>query len=211
MPEEKIKVFIVDDHPLIIEGLLSVLGRRAEMEVAGYAVTGNECMSFFNDHTADVVLLDIVLPDISGIELCRTLLKRKPALKILALSMFNEKNHVSKMLEQGARGYVTKNSGIEEIYMAINHVHKGHIFISKEAGDNLYRQTTMPDRDLPTLTRREKEILTHLADGLTASQIAGKLFVSKLTIDSHRRNLMSKLKAKNVAVLIKIALQNELI
>jgi DNA-binding NarL/FixJ family response regulator len=181
------------------------------MEVAGYASTGSECLRFFNDHTADVALLDIVLPDISGIELCRALLKQKPALRVLALSTFNQKNYVSKMLEQGARGYVSRNSSIEEIYMAITHVYKGHIFISKEAGDNLYRQATPADKDLPALTRREKEILTHLADGLTASQIAGKLFVSKLTIDSHRRNLMSKLKAKNVAVLIRIAVQNDLI
>lgn len=210
MPEEKIKVFIVDDHPLIIEGLLSVLGRKAEMEIIGHAATGKECLRFFRDHTADIALLDIVLPDISGIDLCRTLLKQKPALKILGLSMFNQKSYVTKMLEQGARGYVTKNSSTEEICMAIQHVYKGHIFISKEAGDNLY-QPGISGKEIAHLTRREKEILRHLSNGLTASEIAGKLFVSKLTIDSHRRNLMSKLKAKNVAVLIKIAVQNELI
>lgn len=212
MPEEKIKVFIVDDHPLILEGLVSVLSRKTEMEVIGHATTGSECLRFFKNHTADIVLLNIVLPDISGIELCGALLKQKPALKILVLSLFNQQNHVSQMLEQGARGYITKNSGIEEIYMAIHHVYHGRIFITKEASDSLYHRPAMSGKALlPPLTRREKEILKHLSDGLTAAEIAGKLFLSKLTVDSHRRNLMSKLNAKNIAVLIRIAIQHELI
>lgn len=212
MSEKRIKTFIVDDHGLIIEGLKSALTNAGDIEVAGYALDGKSCLAFFKNHQADVLLLDINLPDINGIELCAELLKLQPGLKILGLSTFNQRIYITKLMENGARGYVVKNTGIEEICEAIRQVYKGHIFISKEAGDSLYNAQNVKElNDILPLTRREKEILKFLAEGLTAPEIGEKLFVSQLTIESHRRNIMAKLKAKNTAMLIKIAMDNNLI
>jgi DNA-binding NarL/FixJ family response regulator len=211
MSEKTIRTFIVDDHGLIIEGLKSALKNAGDIDVAGSALDGKDCMEFFKTNQADVLLLDINLPDINGIELCAELLKLQPGLKILGLSTFNQRSYISKLMENGARGYILKNTGIEEICEAIRQVYKGHIFISKEAGDSLYKsQSAEEANDILPLTRREKEILKFLAEGLTAPEIGEKLFVSQLTIESHRRNIMAKLKAKNTAMLIKIAMERNL-
>lgn len=211
MSEQPIRIFIVDDHGLIIEGLRSALKNLPDIEFAGSALDGRSCLGFFKEHTADVVLMDINLPDMSGIDLCAELLKIHPGMKILGLSTFNQRSYVSKMMENGARGYILKNAGIEEIRDAVRQAHKGHIFMSKEAGDALYKVQSTSSDDIPPLTRREKEILKFIAEGMTAPQIADKLFVSQLTVESHRRNLMAKLKAKNTAVLIKVAMEKELL
>ena len=211
MSEKNIRIFIVDDHGLIIEGLRSALKTEKDFEFAGYALDGRSCLEYFSTNTADVILMDINLPDISGIDLCAQLTKTHPDLKVLGLSTFNQRSYVSKMMENGARGYILKNAGIDEIREAVRQVHKGNIFLSKDAGDALYKlNSSTEDEDTP-LTRREKEVLKFIAEGFTASEIAEKLFLSQLTIESHRRNLMAKLKAKNTAVLIKIAMEKKLI
>jgi len=211
MSERPIRIYIVDDHGLIIEGLRSALKNIADIDFVGYALDGRSCLEFFKDHTADVVLMDINLPDTNGIDLCAELLKLHPEIKVLGLSTFNQRSYVSRMMENGARGYIIKNAGIDEIRDAVRQAHKGHIFMSKEAGDALYKVQSSSGEDVPPLTRREKEILKFIAEGLTAPEIAEKLFVSQLTVESHRRNLMAKLKAKNTAVLIKIAMEKELL
>lgn len=202
-----IRVFIIDDHSLIIEGLRSALQHEHDIDVVGHATDVGSCRNFFKDSTADVVLMDINLPDGNGIDLCTDLLTMQPTLKILALSTFSQRSYVSKMMENGARGYILKNTDIAEIREAIRQAYKGNIFISKEAGNTLYKPQHDSDGDeaLP-LTRREKEVLKFIAEGFTAPEIAEKLFVSQLTIESHRRNIMAKLKAKNTAMLIKIAM-----
>lgn len=207
----KIRVFIVDDHKLIIEGLRASLETQSDIEVIGYAQDGNACRSYFKDNTADVVLMDISLPDTSGIDLCNEVLKLKPSVKIIALTTFTQRSYISKMMSQGARGYILKNTEVDEIREAVRQVYKGNIFLSKEAGDNLYQGDSREKEFLPPLTPRETEILKLVADGLTATEIAEKLFLSQLTVESHRRNIMAKLKAKNVAALMKIAMEHNLI
>ena len=211
MSDKKIGVFIVDDHGLIIEGLRAALTDQPDMQIVGHAQDGKECLDYFEQQQADVALLDINLPDMNGIDLCEELLKRQPHLQVLGLSMFNQRSYVSKMLEKGARGYILKNAGVDEICVAIRQVAKGHLFISREAGDRLYKMKTLSGEELPPITRREREVLKLIADGLTAGEIAEKLFLSHLTIESHRRNLMTKLKAKNAAVLVRNAIENNLI
>jgi DNA-binding NarL/FixJ family response regulator len=207
-----IRVFIIDDHSLIIEGLRSALQNQSDIQVVGSASDGASCLTFFHDNACDVVLMDINLPDTNGIDLCKELLTDHPDLKILGLSTFSQRSYVSKMMENGARGYILKNTDIEEIREAIRQAYKGHIFISKEAGENLYKpQSVDESSDTPPLTRREKEVLKCIAEGLTAPEIAEKLFVSQLTIESHRRNVMAKLKAKNTAMLIKIAMDKSML
>jgi DNA-binding NarL/FixJ family response regulator len=212
MPDKKIKTYIVDDHALIIEGLKSALKEAENIEVCGSALTTKACLEYFQHQTADVLLLDINLPDGNGIDLCAELLKLRPSLKIIGLSIFNQRSYISKLMESGARGYIIKNTGIGEICEAIRQVSRGHIFISQEAGDALYKLPPQSDADdTPPLTRREKEILKFLAEGFTAPEIADKLFLSHLTIESHRRNIMAKLQAKNTAMLIKIAMERNLL
>lgn len=209
--DQKIRVFIVDDHKLIIEGLRASLETESDIEVAGYAQNGNTCRAFFAANTADVVLMDINLPDVSGIDLCKDVLAQSPKARIIALTTFNEREYISKMMNQGARGYILKNTEVEEIREAVRQVYKGHIFLSKEAGDTLYSSNTAETKTLPPLTPREIEILKLVADGMTAPEIAEKLFLSQLTVESHRRNIMAKVKARNIASLMKIAMDHNLI
>lgn len=203
-----IRVFIVDDHQLILEGLRASIDTQDGMQVVGQASDGKTCREYFAKNDADVVLMDINLPDISGVDLCAEIVKLRPGIKIIGLTTFNQRSYISKMMSQGARGYILKNTDVEEIREAVRQVHKGHIFISKEAGDTLY--SAAEKESLPPLTPREAEILKLVVDGLTAPEIAEKLFLSQLTVESHRRNIMAKLKAKNIATLIKIAIDNGL-
>jgi DNA-binding NarL/FixJ family response regulator len=209
--DQKIRVFIVDDHKLIIEGLRASLETESDIEVAGHAQTGNACRAFFTANTADVVLMDINLPDANGIDLCKDVLAQSPKARIIALTTFNEREYISKMMNQGARGYILKNTEVEEIREAVRQVYKGHVFLSKEAGDTLYSSNAAETKSLPPLTPREVEILKLVADGMTAPEIAEKLFLSQLTVESHRRNIMAKVKARNIASLMKIAMDHNLI
>ena len=208
---EKIKVLIVDDHSLIIEGIRTALRDQDDMELVGYALTGKASIEFLNQNQVDVLLLDINLPDISGLDLSLEILRLNSSVKILALSTSNQRSYVNTLLENGAKGYLVKNSDVEEIREAIRQVYKGNLFLSKEAAALLYIKQADQTNGLPLLTRREREVLKHIAEGLTASEIGDKLFVSGMTIETHRRNLLAKLKAKNIAALVKIAMDHNLL
>jgi DNA-binding NarL/FixJ family response regulator len=205
-----IKVFIVDDHHLIIEGLKTIFENQDDIDLVGSAVSGDACLNFFKTDTADVVLMDINLPDTDGINLCEEILKQCPSTKIIGLSTSHQRSYVSKMMANGARGYLLKNSNISEIREAIRQVNKGNIFFSKDAGEALYK-IPASEEGTQMLTLREKEILNLVSQGLSTPKIANKLFISELTVDTHRRNLMAKLKVKNAAALIKLAIEKELI
>jgi DNA-binding NarL/FixJ family response regulator len=199
-----IKILIVDDHPVVLEGLKMVLSEYNCREAA----TGTECLRLLPDFHPDIVLLDINLPDMSGIDLCKTILARNKNTKVLALSYFNQRSWVTRMIENGAKGYILKNATAEEIKEAIVEVMKGNEHYSPEIAEIINRR---PHHDETFLTRREIEILRLIADGDTNVVIAEKLCVSPLTVDSHRKNLITKLDAKNTASLIKIALRKGLI
>ena len=198
------KILIVDDHPIVVEGLKMVL-TEYECQTAS---TGNECLEILRSFNPDVILLDINLPDVSGINLCKTILDRNKRIKILAISSFNQRSWVTKMMENGARGYVLKNATDEEIKLAIQEVIEGKEHFSPEIAEMIHRK---PNQEETFLTRREIEILRLIADGDTNVIIADKLCVSPLTVDSHRKNLIMKLDARNTASLIKIALTKGLI
>ncbi len=205
-----IKVYIVDDHSVVIEGIYSLLQNEKEIEIAGFAVNGQNCLTHFTNHTADVILMDISLPDINGIDLCRLIKKNYPGIMVLALSTFNQGSYIKKMMDAGASGYLLKNTGKDEIIEAIKSVAGGNIYLSFETGKELNANKD----DAPTgplLTKREKEILIHIANGLTNLQIAELLFLSIDTINSHRKSLYHKLKVKNTALLIRYAVENRLV
>jgi DNA-binding NarL/FixJ family response regulator len=204
------KIFIVDDHQMIIEGLKSLLQNEENIELVGSATSAEKCLQFFKARTADVILMDINLPDISGIELCFTMTKKYPNIKIIALSTLNQGTYVRKMIENGANGYLLKNAGKHEILKAINTVMNGNNYLTPEA-EMAFRYENDLQNKLPKLTKREKEVLILVVEGMTNHQISDKLFISIDTVDSHRKNLHSKLNVKNTAMLIKFATENNII
>jgi DNA-binding NarL/FixJ family response regulator len=207
----RIKVFIVDDHQLIIEGMRSSLSNETDIEVVGEAMNAAKALEFLSRNIVDVVLLDINLPDSNGIDLCKEIIRIQSEARILGLSTFNQRTYISRLMEYGARGYILKNTDIEEIKDAIRQVYKGNVFLSKEAGDALYKRKPGAEEDYPPLTRRELEILKFITEGLSAPETAEKLSLSQLTVESHRRNIMAKLKVKNVALLVNVAISKGLV
>lgn len=206
-----IRVFITDDHPVVIEGIHSLLQNEKNIEWAGQAMNASSCLGFFVNNTADVVLMDISMPGMDGVELCAVMKEKYPGIMILGLSTFNQGLYIKKMMENGASGYILKNSSREELITAIHTVHEGGIYFSGEAGQALQEYQKSSLQELPALTSREKEILDLIAQGYTNPQIAEKIFLSSFTVDSHRKNLLAKLNVKNTASLIRLAVERKLI
>jgi len=195
---------------VVIEGIYSVLQTAHGIEPAGYSTNATNCLEYFKTRTADVILMDISLPDMNGVDLCRQIKKNYPGIMVLALSTFNQGTYVRKMVESGASGYLLKNAGRKEIIDAINEVIKGRTYFSFDASQALKSHSTQPN-GIPPLTKREKEVLRHIAEGLTSAEIAKQLFISIDTVESHRKNLNNKLNAKNSVMLVKLAVENNLI
>lgn len=201
------RVFIVDDHPMVIEGMRSMLQQLPDIEVCGHAMNAASCLGFFVKNSADVVLLDINLPDQNGIEVCKALLKRNPELKIIALTNFDQLTYLQNMKEAGAKGYLLKNASFDEIEKALKAVCDGkEYWLGKDS-----IKESMSDHNEMLLTRREIEVLKLITEGLTNHEIAEKLFISDSTVDSHRKSLISKLQVKNTAALVRVALENKII
>jgi DNA-binding NarL/FixJ family response regulator len=204
------KVYIVDDHAVVIEGIYSLLQKEKDFEMVGYASNAENCLQYFMHHTADVILMDISLPDMNGVDLCKRIKHKYPGVMVLALTTFNQGTYIRKMMESGASGYLLKNSGKQEIIDAIKIVTKGKTYLSFDAGQALMTDTRQHNT-IPPLTKREKEVLFHIAEGLTNVQISEKLFISVDTVDTHRKNLHTKLNVKNTAMLIRFAVENSLL
>ena len=203
-----IKIFITDDHYMIVEGIRSLLQNDADLEWMGHATNAESCLAFLKLNKPDVVLLDISLPDKSGIDLCRELKAAYPDVHIIGLSSFNQQSFIQKMMESGASGYILKNATRDELKEAIETVMTGKSYLSSEAALTIEKNE---DSKIPVLTRREKEILALIAQGLTNNAIADKLFISTTTVDTHRKNLLAKFNVKNTATLIRQAAQFQLI
>lgn len=202
-----INVFIVDDHQLVIEGIISFLQKEKDIKVAGYATTAKACLNFFKTNTADVILMDINLPDMNGIDLCKLIKNIYSNIYVIALSTLNQGSYITQIIENGASGYLLKNADKEEIIEAILTVENGKTYFSFEAG-RIYKATTEKKTGLPVLSKREKEILKLIAEGFTNMEISKQLFISIDTVDTHRKNLYTKLNVKNTALLIRQALEN---
>jgi DNA-binding NarL/FixJ family response regulator len=202
-----IKIFIVDDHQVVVEGIKSLLQNEDTIEIVGCANNAEKCLQYFANQSVDIILMDISLPDIDGIELTQMILEKHSKIKILALSTFNQGTYVRKMMEAGASGYLLKNAGKHEILKAIETVFNGDNYLTFEA-DQALKHENEQQNSMPKLTKREKEVLANIAEGLTNLQISEKLFISIDTVDSHRKNLHTKLNVKNTAMLIKFATEN---
>lgn len=203
------KLFIVDDHYMVIEGIRSLLQNEAGLEWTGHASNAASCLAYLQQQQPDVILMDISLPDKSGIDLCKEVKEKYPSVFILGLSTFNQESFISKMMDNGASGYVLKNATKEELLEAIETVMKGKLFLSMDAAQSLRSVADKPD--LPVITRREKEVLELIAAGCTNAEIAERLFVSVSTIDTHRKNLLEKFNVRNTASLVRLATQQQII
>lgn len=202
-----IKIFIVDDHYMVIEGIRSLLLAETSIEWLGHATNAVSCLAFLKQQLPDIILMDINLPDRNGVDLCKEIRQLYPSVFIIGLSTFNQLSFIEKMMENGASGYVLKNATQQELMMAISNVAKGKTFLSEEAAQTL---STQANRTV-VLTRREKEVLQLIGDGFTNSAIAQKLFISPTTVDTHRKNVIAKFGGKNMAAVIKTAMEQNLL
>lgn len=198
-----ISVFIVDDHFMVIEGIRSILQDEENINWLGHSMNASSCMDFLEKYRPDVILMDISLPDESGIDLCRKVKKQYPKIKILGLSTYNQQSVIRDMLKNGASGYLLKNASKEELTDAISSVMKGESYLCMEAAESLKN----PETSVPIITKREKEVLGLICDGFTNTEIAEKLFISLPTANTHRKSLLAKFGAKNVASLVKMAVE----
>ncbi len=210
-----IKVLLADDHKIIRDGLRRFLETERDIEVLADAENGREAVRLAGELSPDVIILDISMPDMNGIEAARQILAQNPAIKVLALSMHSDQRFVARMLQAGAVGYLIKDSAIEEVSAAIRDIVNGRIYLSPQITsmvvDDYVQHLTGKEGYTPSsLTSREQEVLQLLAEGKSAKEIATILCLSGKTIDTHRRNIMSKLDLHSIVQLTKYAVREGL-
>lgn len=213
-----INILIADDHTMFVDGIESILKAEADLFVSGRCFDGPSVIEFLKNNPVDLVLLDVNLPHMSGIEVCKELKANFPEVKVLAISMFNEESFVSEILNHGAKGYILKNTGRDELLKAIRTVGAGESFFSNDVTETIMKSlmnqrkaSSKSNTFFPKLSRREKEVLKLIAQEFTTQEIADNLFISLKTVESHRSSLLSKLNARNSVGLVRIALENNLL
>jgi two-component system nitrate/nitrite response regulator NarL len=207
---KKIRVLLVDDHPIVREGIKSALSKRKNISIVGEAATGEEAMVKARKLSPDVILMDINMPGLSGLETSRRLRKSVPDSKILALTMHENKEYVLEMTQLGARGYVFKDSSPSELLRAIEAVHSGEFFFSPRASQQLLKsflkgEPRTNSQATVDLSKREKDVLQLITEGFKTKEIARLLGVTDRTVETYRHRLMTKLSVHSIATLIKHA------
>jgi DNA-binding NarL/FixJ family response regulator len=209
-----VHILLIDDHPLVTDGVKTMLATQEGIVVSAAAKTAKEALSILEQSTFEIILLDLSLPDMDGLALCSEIRKSNQCSKIIALTSTNETGIITQFLQRGGNGFLLKNMERQELIEAIEQVQLGKIYLCKGANEKIleqYRNVEVATQQAPVLTRREKEILQLLNEGLTGPQIAKQLFLSPLTVETHRKNLMQKLNANNAQMLLKLARQNRLL
>ncbi len=206
---------IADDHRIVREGLQSLVEKENDLEVIGMAANGRLALVLTLRLKPDVVIMDIAMPELNGIDATRQILDEVPGVKVIALSMHSEKQFVEGMLRAGVAGYLLKESAFEELIKAIRVVCTGKKYLSQDVTDIVLRDYLSPadEKDIeqtPDLTLREREVLQLLAEGRAMKEIAGRLNISVKTVESHRKNIMDKLNLNTVAELTKYAVRRGL-
>ena len=212
----KLKLYIVDDHKLFREGLKLLLSTQDFVQHIYEASNGKEFVENLSFVDCDVVLMDIEMPEMNGVEATELALRMKTDLKIIVLSMYGDEQYYYKMVDAGVKGFVLKNSGIEKVITAIHKVAAGENYFSEELLINILNNMrdngkNEPDTPDSEISEREMEILYYVCLGLSNQEIADKLFISKRTVDKHRANLLSKTGCRNTAALVMYAIKNKLI
>ncbi|WKK87837.2 response regulator transcription factor [Marivirga arenosa] len=218
--KNQVNVFLVDDHQIVRNGIRALLSDNENINIIGEAANGKEAITSMQENASKikVVIMDISMPEMDGVETTRYLKKHFPKLNVLALSIHDDEPYIVSMLEAGALGYILKTTEKKELIQAVCSVAKGKSYFDKESSVKLAHHFTSKNNTKENskstsfihLTKREKEVLTLIAAEFTNTEIAKKLFLSPRTVDSHRRNLLQKLNAKNTAGLVKYALTHTL-
>lgn len=204
-------VAIVDDHPVVIEGLRTLLQGIPGISDMHAFTTGGDFMEWLAGNQADLVLLDIMLPDVSGLDLCKDIKRASPETVVLAVSNQAERSMILQILQNGASGYLLKNVSATEFGKCLEEALGGGVAFCREVREILARPGRDELREPASLTRREKQILLLVTEGKTTAGIADELHLSPLTVETHRRNMMQKLEVKNAAELIMAAVQRKLL
>lgn len=210
----KISLAVVDDHQVVIDGLLTMLSGYPELDVVYTTTESQDFLTYVATAQVDIVLLDINMPELDGLELCGRILATRRDIKVIAFSSFDDTNYVKQILRKGAMGYVLKNASRQTLVDAITSVYNGNEYIDDTIQKAIVRESVTGQRrsmfEIP-LTKREKEVLKLIAEEYTNQEIADNLFLSLRTIETHRANLSQKLGAKNTASLVKEAIKRGLI
>ena len=213
---KKIRILIVDDHSIVRDGLRSLIEKQKNMEVIGEANNGRKAVSLAKELEPDVLIMDIAMPDLNGIDATQQILATNQKIKIIGLSMYSDHRFVTRMLKSGAKGYLLKDCAFDELASAIETVILGQIYISPRIKNVNAEEMMKSDQEtegsrLDVLSLREREVLQIIAEGKSTKEIAVELHVSTKTIETHRQNIMNKLNIRNVVDLTKFAIQEGLI
>lgn len=212
---DAIRVLLVDDHPLVRAGIRRVLETRAGLSVVGEASSGGEALRLIEDLKPDIVVLDLAMPDLDGLDVLDRLRRRSGALHILVLTMHAQGEYVRRAIEAGADGYLLKESAVQELLTAIDTVQSGRPYYSPRIQPELERRTAEAGSeqppDLSRLTGREREVLRGIARGQSTKEIAARLSISARTVETHRANLMRKLELRSIARLTQFAIRAGLV
>ncbi|MCW4630834.1 MULTISPECIES: response regulator transcription factor [Marinomonas] len=207
---KKIRVLLVDDHMLVLDGLQARLELEGNIDIIATASNGLEALEKAKDTEPDLVLMDVSMPVLNGLEATKRFKAEQPHVKILMLSMHNDKEYILSLIQSGANGYVLKDVSSEELVQAINTVYQGGTYFSSGASDSLFSQV-VPNLSCEELSKREMAVLKALAMGLSNKEIALSLNISVRTVETHRQNLKNKLNIHTSAGLVKYALAHQLI
>ncbi len=211
---ENISILISDDHQLFREGMKLILNNLSYVDEIYEVGNGRDCVTFFREGgTADIVFMDIEMPGMNGIEATIEVLKIKPGLNVVALSMYSDEDYYTKMIDAGAKGFILKNSGIKEVEEAIEHVLSGRNYFSQEILSGFIKSISRKkEPEYPIkLSEREAEVLFLICKGHSNHEIADALHISKRTVDKHRENLLHKTGSKNTAGLVIYAIKNSIV
>jgi DNA-binding NarL/FixJ family response regulator len=210
-----IKVLLVDDHQIMLQGLRALLEKQPDMDVVAEAGEGRTALRLARDLVPDVVILDVAMPDLNGIETARMIIAERPDVKVIALSMHSDRRFVVEMLKAGASGYLLKDCALEDLVRAIRVVIANQTYLSPEVagtvvGDYVRKSSLSDTSAFSVLTAREREVLQLLAEGMSTKQIASCLNISAKTVETHRQHIMEKLDTRSIADLIKYAVREGL-
>lgn len=208
-----IRVLIADDHQMFLDGLKALLKREKNIQVIGEVSNGTQALEFIKKNTPDLLITDISMPGMSGVELTREVKHRYPEVKVLVLTMYNDKEIVGEILMSEAEGYILKNTGRQELSNAINRIIDNSTYYSNEVLNimmtRMKKQKSI-EKNTALLTSREIEIIKLIMEELSSEEIADKLFISKRTVDTHRKNIIQKTNTKTLVGLLKFAIENNL-
>ncbi len=208
----KIKLLLVDDHEIVRAGLRMLFAAEADMEIVGEAGSGEEAVQAAQQLQPDVIIMDVAMPGISGIEATRRIKQHNPNAAVLALTMHEDEQYFFEMLNAGAAGYIPKRAAPDDLVSAIRVVNTGNVFLHATLARYLMRDVLGPESDVADdLTPREREVLTYIAEGHTNREIADALVISVKTVDRHRENIMQKLNLHSRVELVKYAIEKGLI